>query len=143
MASVTIPAATARLLASPDLQYVRVGEVATGNDLVPGSLVYIDGTQLKRAVRTSAAAAKVVGVCMATAKAGQMAPYLTAGGTLKVTAATFDAGATYWLHEVTATAGKVYELFTDLTTGDHMNLVGYATSTTELFLMCKYLGVAA
>jgi hypothetical protein len=100
-----------------------------------GMPLYQNSSDLKlyMCIDTSQAAAACVGVSLnVTSAANQPITYAQPGANVTYNAALTEGAGFY----VTDTAGGL-SLFADRNTGDWLQLVGVATSTTNLFLICK------
>lgn len=107
-------------------------------EAVPGgSACYLDASALVGLATKVTATGKygVVGVMVSTAEgAGQNVYYAPPGEIITVSG--LASGVAYYLHS----SGDVC-LFSDLTTGDRVVLVGVALSATRLYLICYDTGI--
>lgn len=106
--------------------------------ITQGQAVYIDAATgyAKLAITTSEATAKVVGIAVNAAAAGQYVTYQKVGPI--TIGATTAAGTAYYVSD---TAGGIC-LESDLGTGDFVSLIGFGISATQIYINPQRSGVA-
>jgi hypothetical protein len=133
MANLSITAADVERGTRSGVNYGTAGAAIT-----QGQALYQDSTDgtLKLADADASASAEFVGIALNAAAVGQPITYLTNGNiTIGATVAT---GTAYY---VSTTPGAIC-LESDLSTGDFPTLIGFATSTTVIFVDFLRAGVA-
>ena len=130
MADVTI-AAGAVTRRTGDKTLTKIAQVAISG----GQAVYEDltnGGKFNLCDGDAAASARMIGIAVSDAAAGEDCTVALAGSVITVAGASFTKGVTYY---VSLNAGGLAP-FADISTGDYMTLACIALSTTTALVLC-------
>lgn len=133
MADITVTATSVTLVSGFTATGVAASTITAGQPLYQ-----LAAGTIAPAQDASATLAAVIGVALSGGNAGQTVAYALPGSVIAI-GATVVLGTAYYATDNAGGLGT----FAELGTGDHVNLVGWATTTGRLKLLCEYIGTKA